>query len=43
MKFSENRSCVLNNKDKKMGAITVAGRGIRNISFVNILNKSATI
>ena len=26
-----------------MGAITVAGRGIKKISFVSILNKSATI
>ena len=26
-----------------MGAITVAGLGIKNISFVSILNKSASI
>jgi hypothetical protein len=43
MKFNENRSCVANKSDKKIGAITVAGRGIRKISLVSILNKSANI
>ena len=43
MKFSEKRSCVANRSDRKIGAITVAGLGIRKISFVSILNKSASI
>ena len=43
IKFNENRSCVPNNNDKKIGAITVAGRGIKKISFVSILKRSATI
>ena len=43
IKFNEKRSCVPNSNDKKIGAITVAGRGIKNISLVSILNKSATI
>jgi hypothetical protein len=43
IKFNENRSCTPNSNDRKIGAITVAGRGIKNISFVSILNKSATI
>ena len=43
MKFNENRSCVANKSDKKIGAITVAGRGIKKISLVSILNKSANI
>ena len=32
-----------NNRDKNIGAATVVGLGIRNTSFVNILNKSANI
>lgn len=43
IKLRENSSCVPNKRDKKIGAITVAGRGIRKISLVNILNRSATI
>jgi len=42
-KFNENSNWVAKSRDKKIGAITVAGRGIRKISFVNILNKSASI
>ena len=43
IKLSENKSWVPNKSDKKIGAITVAGRGIKNISFVSILKRSATI
>ena len=43
MKFKEKSSCVLKSNDRKIGAITVAGLGIKKISFVNILNRSATI
>ena len=43
IKFNENSSCVANRSDKKIGAITVAGRGIKKISFVNILKRSASI
>lgn len=43
IKLSEKRSWVPKRSDKKIGAITVAGRGIKKISFVSILNKSATI
>lgn len=42
-KFKENRSCVAKRRDRNIGAITVAGRGIKNISLVSILNKSASI
>ena len=42
-KFRENRSWVENNNDKKIGAAAVVGRGIIKISFVSILNKSASI
>ena len=42
-KFSEKRSCEVKSNDKNIGAITVEGRGIKKISFVNILNKSARI
>lgn len=42
-KFRENSNWVAKSNDKKIGAITVAGRGIKKISFVNILNKSARI
>ena len=42
-KLSENNSCVAKSNDKKIGAITVAGLGIRKISLVSILNKSARI
>lgn len=43
IKFSANNSCVTKSSDKKIGAMTVEGRGIKKISFVNILNKSAAI
>ena len=43
MKFREKSNCVANKSDKKIGAITVAGRGIKKISLVSILNKSAKI
>lgn len=42
-KFKEKSNCEVNNKDRKIGAITVAGRGIKKISFVNILKRSASI
>ena len=42
-KFKENNSWDVNNNDRKIGAITVAGLGIKKISFVSILNKSAKI
>ena len=42
-KFKEKRSCVANSSDKKTGAITDEGRGIKNISLVNILKRSANI
>lgn len=42
-KFSENSSCVAKSNERNIGAITVAGRGIKKISFVSILNKSAKI
>jgi hypothetical protein len=42
-KFKEKSNCEVNNKDRKIGAITVAGRGIKKISFVNILKRSANI
>jgi hypothetical protein len=42
-KFKQNSNWVANNNDKKTGAATVVGLGIINISFVSILNKSASI
>jgi hypothetical protein len=42
-KFREKRSWVPKSNERKMGAITVAGRGIKKISFVSILNRSAKI
>jgi len=42
-KFKEKSSCEVNNKDRKIGAMTVAGLGIKKISFVNILKRSASI
>ena len=33
----------MNSSERNIGAITVAGRGIRNISLVNILKRSASI
>ena len=38
IKFKENNNWEANNKDKKIGAITLAGLGIIKISFDNILN-----
>ena len=43
IKFNEKSNWATNNKDKKIGAMTVAGRGIKKISFVNILKRSARI
>ena len=43
IKLRENKSWVVNNSDRNIGAITVAGLGIKKISLVNILNKSAKI
>ena len=43
IKFKLNANWVEKSNDKKIGAATVVGRGIRNISFDNILNKSAKI
>ena len=43
IKFKENSNCATKSSERKIGAITVAGRGIIKISLVNILNKSATI
>jgi hypothetical protein len=42
-KFNEKRSWDVKRSDKNIGAITVAGLGIKKISFVNILNRSARI
>ena len=43
IKFILNSNCVANNNDKNIGAATVVGRGIKKISLVSILNKSAKI
>jgi hypothetical protein len=43
MKFRLKASCVEKSKERKIGAATVVGRGIKKISFDNILNKSAKI
>ena len=43
IKFKLNSIWVASNKDKKIGAATVVGLGIKNISLVSILNKSASI
>jgi hypothetical protein len=43
MKFNENKSWDANKSDKKIGAITVDGRGIKKTSLVSILKRSATI
>jgi hypothetical protein len=42
-KFKLKASCVEKSNDKNIGAATVVGRGIRNISFDNILKRSAKI
>jgi hypothetical protein len=42
-KFKLNINCIENSKDKKIGAATVVGLGIRKISLVNILKRSASI
>ena len=43
IKFKLKSSCIVNNNDKNMGAAMVVGRGIRKISLVSILNRSAKI
>ena len=43
IKFNENKSWDANKSDKKIGAITVDGRGIKKTSLVSILKRSATI
>lgn len=43
IKFKLKTNCTENNKDKKIGAATVVGRGIKKTSLVSILNKSAKI
>ena len=43
IKFRLNKSWTENNDDKKIGAVTVVGRGIKKISLDNILKRSATI
>ena len=43
IKFKLKANCVENNKERKIGAATVVGLGIRNISLDNILNRSAKI
>lgn len=43
IKFKENNNWVENSNDKNIGASVVVGRGIKNISLVSILNKSAKI
>lgn len=42
-KFKLKRSWTEKSSDKNTGAATVVGRGIRNTSFDNILNRSASI
>ena len=42
-KFKQNRSCVANSIDRNIGAATVVGLGIINISLVSILKRSANI
>jgi hypothetical protein len=43
IKFKLKANCVENSKERNIGAATVVGLGIRNISFDNILNRSAKI
>jgi hypothetical protein len=43
MKFKLKASCVANSNERKIGAATVVGRGIKKISFDNILKRSANI
>ena len=43
IKFKLNSICVASSNDKNMGAAAVVGLGIRKISLVSILNRSATI
>jgi hypothetical protein len=43
IKLRLKTSCTENKRDKKMGAATVVGLGIKKTSLVNILNKSAKI
>lgn len=43
IKFKLKTNWIENNNDKKIGAATVVGLGIRKTSFVNILKRSASI
>lgn len=43
IKFKLNNNCIVNNNDKNIGAAIVVGLGIKKISLVSILNKSANI
>ena len=43
IKFKLKTNCVENSNDKKIGAATVVGRGIKKISFESILKRSAKI
>jgi len=43
MKFKLNTNWIENNNDKKIGAATVVGRGIKKTSLVSILKRSASI
>jgi hypothetical protein len=43
MKFKLKASWVENSNERKIGAATVVGLGIRKISLESILNKSANI
>jgi hypothetical protein len=42
-KFREKSTCDVKSSDKKTGATVVDGRGIKNISLVTSLNRSANI
>tara|TARA_B110000503_G_C7143916_1_gene412095 strand:+ start:397 stop:528 length:132 start_codon:yes stop_codon:yes gene_type:complete len=43
MKFNEKSNWVVNSKERNIGAITVLGLGIKKISLVSILKRSASI
>lgn len=43
IKFNEKSSCEANRRERKIGAITVAGLGIIKISLESILKRSAKI
>jgi hypothetical protein len=42
-KFKLKSNCTEKSSDRKTGAVTVVGRGIKKISLDSILNKSARI